>query len=105
MFTMRQKSTNHFFSLFSHTADIRMSFEIAGPPTTQHIRVYDEHERGAIDPFKKEYLDATTPSTRKTVAQLKIFPALFQYWESIGKKINDAKRKELSKVYFTLQSE
>ena len=49
----------------------------------QH-RIYDEQERAAIDVFKSKYLEATTSACRKTIAQLDIFPALFNYWKSKG---------------------
>lgn len=81
-----------------------IAINLPGPLTGQQARVYDEHERAVIDPFKSEYMDATTPAARKLVAQLQIFPAIFHYWESIGEKINDEERQELSKVYCTFQS-
>jgi hypothetical protein len=65
---------------------------------TSQNRVYDEHERAAIDIFKKEYMEATTPTGRRVIAQLKIFPALFNYWESIGDIIDEKERKKRSKV-------
>lgn len=79
----------------------RMGSDISDNPSGQQIqnRVYDQYERAAIDVFKNEYLEATTPAARKMLAQLKIFPALFNYWESIGVIINEEKRKLLSKVY------
>jgi hypothetical protein len=55
--------------------------------TRRLSRVYDRHERAAIDVFKDQYMDATSPVARKTIAQVHIFPALFNYWISIGKDV------------------
>ncbi|KAF8799628.1 hypothetical protein BYT27DRAFT_7263714 [Phlegmacium glaucopus] len=55
-------------------------------PLTQ---TYNTQERAAIDVFKDQYLEATSPATRKTIAQLHIFPALFNYWGTIGEVIDD----------------
>jgi hypothetical protein len=57
-------------------------------------RVYNEQERAAIDVFKDQYMEATSPGGRKTIAQVHVFPALFNYWASIGTVI-DEKQKEL----------
>jgi hypothetical protein len=47
--------------------------------------VYNIEERSAIDVFKTKYMDATTSDGRKAIAQLDIFPALFNHWKSKGK--------------------
>jgi hypothetical protein len=62
------------------------------PPTNpvgRLIRVYNAQERAAIDPFKTEYMAATTPAARQTIAQVHILPALFNYWTSTGLIIDD----------------
>ena len=59
-------------------------------------RVYNEQEQAAINPFKTEYFNVTTPTARKTIAQAHIFPALFNYWDSIGIEIDDEEMKERS---------
>lgn len=48
-------------------------------PPGRAQRVYNQQERAAIDPFKDDYLNATTPAARKAIAQVHIFPALFNY--------------------------
>lgn len=67
-------------------------------PFGQLSRVYNKHERAAIDIYKIEYMEATTPAARKTICQLKIFPALFNYWESIGDVIDDEEKVSRSKA-------
>jgi hypothetical protein len=52
--------------------------------TDNQHRVYNVHERASIDVFKIKYMEATTPAARKSIAQLDVFPALFNYWMSIG---------------------
>ena len=53
-------------------------------PGGRITRLYNPQERAAIDPFKSDYLAATSPGARKTIAQTCIFPALWNYWQSIG---------------------
>jgi hypothetical protein len=66
-----------------------MSIQAPTYPVGRLTRVYNAQERAAIDPFKTEYLAATTPAARKTIAQVHILPALFNYWTSIGQVIDD----------------
>ena len=61
-------------------------------------RVYNEQERAAIDIFKDRYMEATTPANRKTLAQLEIFPSLFNYWKSLGKVYSKRKIQKKSDV-------
>jgi hypothetical protein len=61
-------------------------------------RVYNEQERAAIDPFKADYLKATTPAGRKIIAQVHIFPALFNHWANDGVDLNDNEMKTRSDV-------
>ena len=65
-------------------------------------RVYNKQERAVIDKFKDKYLEATTSSMRKTIAQLEIFPALFNYWKGIGKIYDNKKTRMKSNVCVTL---
>ena len=51
--------------------------------------MYNARERAAIDPFKDEYMAATSAAARKAIAQIHIFPALWNYWSSIGEVIDD----------------
>ena len=44
---------------------------------------YNAQELAVIRPFKDEYLAAESASARKIIAQTKICPALFNYWEGI----------------------
>lgn len=46
--------------------------------------VYSEEELKVIHKYKDKYFDATSPSQRKTVAQLEMFPDLFNYWKANG---------------------
>ena len=48
-------------------------------------RVYSAKERKVIDKFKEKYMEATSPTQRKNIAQLEMFPALFNYWKAQGK--------------------
>jgi hypothetical protein len=66
----------------------------------QH-RVYDEHERAAIDNFKDKYMEATTSAGRKNIAQLENFPALFNYWKSRDVVYNKKEIEMKSNVRFT----
>jgi hypothetical protein len=71
-------------------------------PLGRHTRVYDEHERGIIEPFKIDYMKTTTPAERKSLAQAFIFPALFNYWASIGIELNDeeiSRRSDVSNIF------
>jgi hypothetical protein len=64
-------------------------------------RVYNEDERSAIDVFKEKYLEATTSAGRKSIAQLHIFPALFNHWKSKGRVFNDEDIQMKSNVSIT----
>ena len=67
------------------------------PPSTIRCQVYSDEERRLIDPFKEEYMKTTT-SEWKTIAQVKIFPALFTYWSSIGVDLNPGEMDRRSEV-------
>lgn len=67
-------------------------------PSGRLRRVYNEQERAKIDPFKSLYMKAMSPSERKDVARVSIFPALFTYWSSIGIDLNDNKITTRSEV-------
>jgi hypothetical protein len=73
-------------------------------PTGRLVRVYNTQERAAINPFKTEYLNATTPAARKTIAQVYIFPALFNYWAGIGEAIREDQMRARTEVTFILFS-
>jgi len=47
-------------------------------------KAYDEGEREAIDKYKVQYMQTTSPSERKALAQGKIFPDLFNVWADRG---------------------
>ncbi|KAF8802326.1 hypothetical protein BYT27DRAFT_7112582 [Phlegmacium glaucopus] len=61
------------------------------PPGGRLRRVYNVQERAVMDPFKSDYLNATSPSARKTIAQVHIIPALFNYWEGSGQEVDPNK--------------
>ena len=65
-------------------------------------RVYNIQEHAVIDKFKDKYLEAMTSSMRKTIAQLEIFPALFNYWKGIGKIYDNKKTRMKSNVCVAL---
>src|ERR1700679_1153201 len=68
------------------------------PPTGPLKRVYNAQERAVINPFKEDFLNAATPAARKAIAQVHMFPALFNYWDSIGITINDDEMEARSNV-------
>lgn len=47
-------------------------------------RQYNQREMVAINRFKQDYYAAITPQSRKDVFEKNIFPALREYWESVG---------------------
>lgn len=61
-------------------------------------KIYDIEERKCIDKFKEDYMNTTTPSERKSLAQNQIFPELFTYWSSIGVDINADEKNKRSEV-------
>jgi hypothetical protein len=63
-------------------------------------RVYNKEERAVIDQYKTQYLEATSPLQRKDIAQMQIFPSLFNYWTSIGEVVNSDEQKLRSDVCF-----
>jgi hypothetical protein len=68
-----------------------------GPAGHNH-RMYNAEERAVIDPFKSEYLNATTPAERKSIAQLQIFLKLFNHWHDNGEKFSEDEMKKRSGV-------
>jgi hypothetical protein len=68
------------------------------PPITVRRRAYNEDERLVINKFKEDYMKSTSPAERKTIAQVKIFPAIFEYWSSIGVDLNPAEQDKRSQV-------
>lgn len=61
----------------------------------QQVIFYTAAERAVIAPFRKDYLNTTTPSQRKYIATRKILPALFSYWETLNPedpRITDVKQ-------------
>jgi hypothetical protein len=46
--------------------------------------VYNKGEHEIIDKYKERYFSAKSPSERKSLAQLEMFPALFDYWKKKG---------------------
>lgn len=61
-------------------------------------RVFNEQERAAIDEFKPLYMEATSPAGRLALAKAEIFPALFNYWKTLGRIYNDEETDLKSKV-------
>ena len=48
-------------------------------------RVYSDSDHVIIDKYKDIYMAATSSTQRKNLAQLKMFPELFNHWKSQGK--------------------
>lgn len=74
------------------------------PPLGVRKKVYNDDERKVIDPFKDDYMKATTPAERKSIAQNLIFPALFSHWSEIGLDLNPEEentRSDVSSIYFS----
>ena len=73
------------------------------PPIGVRKKVYEDDERDVINPFKDDYMKATTPAERKSIAQNLIFPALFSHWSEIGVDLNpeeENRRSEVSRISF-----
>jgi hypothetical protein len=51
---------------------------------TERDSVYSDEEQKVINKHKDKYLSATSPSQRKSIAQLEMFPDLFNYWKAKG---------------------
>ncbi|KAF8801027.1 hypothetical protein BYT27DRAFT_7216453 [Phlegmacium glaucopus] len=75
------------------------------PPGGRLRRVYNVQERAVMDPFKSDYLNATSPSARKTIAQVHIFPALFNYWEGSGQEVDPNKIRAQTEECLVLAQE
>lgn len=112
MFTMRQKQCTLLFHSYHITvSSLRMDTDIFQdlngflqlPDDTQNpfspiTRVYNQQELATINEFKNDYMEAATPAARKTICQFKIFPAIFNYWASIGEVIDEENKVSRSKV-------
>ena len=77
------------------------------PNQTQHpggraTRVYNAEERAVIDVFKTQYMAATTPTARKTIAQVHILPAIFNFWAGWGQTFNDTEMEMRIQVHIFL---
>jgi hypothetical protein len=68
------------------------------PPIGVRRRAYNQDERRVIDEFKEEYMKTTTPAERKTISQVKIFPAIFEYWSKIGVDLTPDEMDKRSEV-------
>jgi hypothetical protein len=66
-----------FNILFQHRITIN-------PDVEKRHEVYNEGELGIINGFKDLYLSANSAGLRKQIAQVQMFPALFNYWKKIG---------------------
>ena len=74
------------------------------PPTSDRPRSYNKNERELMDKFKEEYMKTTTPAERKMIAQVRIFPALFTYWSSIGVDLSTKEMDRRSDVSKSLKT-
>jgi hypothetical protein len=67
--------------------------------------VYNQEERTVINQFKSQYMEASSPAARKDIAQMQIFPSLFNYWARIGETIDPDEHKLRSNVCSIFQLE
>ena len=54
-----------------------------------HQPLCSTEERTVIDIYKQEYLSAASAEDRRQLAQMKILPAIFNYWGQKGLDITD----------------
>ena len=66
--------------------------------------VYNSQERAVIDPFKTQYIAATSAAARKTIAQVHILPTLFNHWEHIGEAVSGDQMQVWTMVFVTIPS-
>lgn len=60
---------------------------------------YNTAELDVLRPFKEEFRTRTTTKDRLAVLKNKILPAMFNYWQSIGKQpVNEDESRAWSKV-------
>jgi hypothetical protein len=64
---------------------------------TSH-RVYSKEEHQVIDQYKDKYLAANSSTERKNIAQLEMFPDLFNYWKSQGIVYDNEKTRTKANV-------
>ena len=113
VFAMRHKTTFLVYPLLlithSHqvmTIDIQENFNFDGffysdnghNANSEERRVYTDKEREVIEKFKEKYLAATSASQRRNIAQLEMFPDLFNHWSSQGIVYNKAETRRKSNV-------
>ncbi|KAF8814631.1 hypothetical protein BYT27DRAFT_7249670 [Phlegmacium glaucopus] len=85
-------STPHLGSQLLHM-DPNLHCNPPGHPSGRLTRIYNAQERAVIDVFKAQYLEATSPAGRKTIAQVHIFLALFNHWIGVGQVVDDKEMK------------
>ena len=66
--------------------------------------IYNSQKRAVIDPFKTQYIAATSAAVRKTIAQVHILPVLFNHWECIGKAVSGDQMQVWTMVCVTIPS-
>jgi hypothetical protein len=59
---------------------------------------YNDDELHEILPFKADFIAGTIPE-RIALLQSKILPAMFNYWEELGKEYDSQESKAISKVF------
>ncbi|PPQ80264.1 hypothetical protein CVT25_003703 [Psilocybe cyanescens] len=65
--------------------------------------VYNVEERKVLDAHKERYLASKSVEEHKSVAMTYILPAIFQYWDSIGRDIGDS-RTQTKKLVAWMQN-
>jgi len=61
--------------------------------------VYSKGERKVIDKYKDAYMAATSSAERRAIAQLQMFPDLFNYWMAKGKIYDKKETRTKSNVH------
>jgi hypothetical protein len=54
------------------------------PDAEKPHEVYNQGELEVINRFKEQYMSANSSGLRKQIAQVEMFPALFNYWKGKG---------------------
>lgn len=51
-------------------------------------RVFSEDEHKVLYEYREKYMAATSPTERKAIAKIEMFPALFNHWRERGISFN-----------------
>jgi hypothetical protein len=71
----------------THNLDLPLLFSsriILNPDVENSHKVYNDGELEVINSFKDQYMAALSSAQRKHIAQVEMFPKLFNYWKEQG---------------------